>query len=441
MKGTIRSAIIRAVPALAAASAIFLWCGQAQAGPAPSYRVLHTFCARGFTCPEGANPASDQLVRDAGGDLFGTAESGGQSGDGTIYELVPKHGGARYFKKVLRTFCVTSKCSTGGHPFSGVIKDTAGNLYGTTPSGLSACGTVYEAVLSGGKYTMKLLHAFASAGGDGCNPTGGALGYHGKDSGQLYDGTSPLFGITNAGGANGRGAVFELVPPKPGRKPWTEAVIYSYCQITGCADGHDPVGNVVMDSSDDLYVTAAEAAAGLIFELAPDGSGGFIKEPVYASATQEVFGILRITSDGTLYGVANSGGPTGSGTLFKLVPDVGGAFDYTDLHDFCAASDCTDGANPFSITIDQGGDIFGVAGGGPNAAPDGSPSGAGVLFRYSTGGNYSVLHNFCAEANCADGGEPSSGLTTDGNGDVFGVTFYGGVDFSTGAGVVYELLF
>ena len=124
MKGTIRSAIIRAVPALAAASAIFLWCGQAQAGPAPSYRVLHTFCARGFTCPEGANPASDQLVRDAGGDLFGTAESGGQSGDGTIYELVPKHGGARYFKKVLRTFCVTSKCSTGGHPFSGVIKDT-----------------------------------------------------------------------------------------------------------------------------------------------------------------------------------------------------------------------------------------------------------------------------------------------------------------------------
>jgi hypothetical protein len=74
-----------------------------------------------------------------------------------------------------------------------------------------------------------------------------------------------------------------------------------------------------------------------------------------------------------------------------------------------------------------------------NPAPNGSPLGAGIIFEFSNGGNYSVLHNFCAQVNCTDGGVPSSALTTDGNGNFFGTTAFGGVPFSTGAGVVYEL--
>ena len=56
--------------------------------------------------------------------------------------------------------------------------------------------------------------------------------------------------------------------------------------------------------------------------------------------------------------------------------------------------------------VDSTGNIWGTAiGGGANAAPQGSPfSGAGVIFEYSSGGSFTVVHNFCGEADCADGG-------------------------------------
>jgi len=451
-----RHAILRVLPALAAAAAaLMLWSAPAQAGAAQSYRVLHDFC-KANPCGDGSFPAGDQLLMDVTGKFYGTTFRGGRFDNGTIYEVFPKHGGAKYFKKVLKAFCqIQQGCGVGGKTQSGVIMDTQGNLYGTAPAAGANCGTVYEAVLSGGKYTLNVLHAFASSGGDACDPTSGALAYHGKDAGQLYDGTSPLFGVTLQGGANGDGAVFELLPPKAGRKQWQETVIYSYCQISGCADGSNPTGDVVMDSSDDLYTTAAGAAGGQVFELAPDGSGGFVRQPVYQSATGEQFAFLRITSDGTLYGASSGGGPTNHGTLFKLAPAGGGGFDYTDLHDFCpgGSGHCTDGDVADTVLIDSSGNIWGTTlAGGTNPGPFGSPfPGAGVIFEYTSGGSFAVVHQFCAETNCTDGGTPAEGLVTDGAGHFFGTTALGGVAPSTptngnaplppagGGGVLYEL--
>lgn len=346
--------------------------------------------------------------------------------------MFPKHDGAKYFKKVLKPFCDPPKCGAGGAPQSGVIMDTAGNLYGTS-QGPGACGTAYEAVLSGGKYTLKALHTFT--GSDGCSLTPGALAYQGKESGQLYDGTSPLFGLSFDGGANGRGAIFELTPPKPGRKKWGTTVIYSYCQITGCADGHDPIGNVLMDNAGNLFANADHAAGGSIFYLSPDGTGGFVKNPVWQFSNGESLAYLRIGSDGTLYGTASSGGPTGHGELFKLSPDGGGGYDMTDLHDFCASlPPCTDGDIAATAMVDSHGNIWGTTiGGGANPAPFGSPfTGAGVVFEYSSGGSFAVVHNFCSKANCSDGGAPTSGLVTDGAGNFFGVTGLGGVALESG---------
>ena len=196
------------------AAAAFPSGAPAQAGAAPlPYRVLHEFCKG--TCIDGSFPQSDQLVLDATGKLYGTTINGARHGFGALYEVFPKHGGAKYFKKVLRPFCAPPRCGAGGAPLSGVIMDTAGNLYGTA-QGPGACDTAYEAVLSNGEYTLRVLHSFGS-GDDGCNTLVGALAYQGKEYGQLYDGTSPLFGLSYDGGANGRGAIFELIPPKPGR--------------------------------------------------------------------------------------------------------------------------------------------------------------------------------------------------------------------------------
>jgi len=427
-----RHAILRLLASFAAiAAAMMAASAPAGAVAAPAYRVLHQFCKS--SCSDGSFPAGDQLVLDASGKLTGTTSDGGRYNSGAIYQVFPKHDGAKYYKKVLKPFCYGS-CAAGGNTQAGVIMDTAGNLYGTTPNGETGCGVVYEAVLSGGKYTLKVLHAFEPTGGDACSPTVGALAYHGREAGQLYDGTSPLFGVTLEGGANSRGAVYELDPPKPGRKAWREKVIYSYCQITGCGDGHDPSGNVVMDGAGNLYTAASEAAGSRVFELIPDGSGGYAAGPIYKSTTHELIVFLRITADGTLYGVADTGGPTNHGTLFKLAPAGGGGFDYTDLHDFCAGGGiCVDGDLPDGLFVDPDGNIWGTTfGGGANPAPPGSPfSGAGTIFEYTSGGSFATLHNFCAEPDCADGGTPTSGLVTDGAGNFFGVASLGGEPLST----------
>lgn len=438
----------RALAALAAiAAAAIVWSAPAQAGFTLPYRVLHEFCKA--NCRDGSFPAGERLVRDVSGKLFGTTFRGGDNNGGMIYEAFPKHGGTRYFKKVLARFCHQSPaCVAGGKTQSGVIMDTAGNLYGTTPAGATPCGTIYEAVLSGGTYKLKRLHAFASTGGDACNASSAALAYHGKESGQLYDGTSPLFGVTFQGGANGEGAVFMLAPPKPGHTGWKETVIYSYCPVAGCADGQNPTGNVVVDSSDNLYTTAASQ----VLELVPDGSGGFTRQPVYQSTTGELFNFLTIASDGTLYGVSGAGGPKNHGTLFKLVPDGSGGFTYTDLHDFCdGGGQCLDGDLAVSVLVDSSGTIWGTTlAGGDNAAPKGSPFlGAGVVFDYSSAG-FSNAHHFCSLANCADGGTPTGGLVTDGAGNFFGVAAFGGATPSAprdgrapglppGGGVLYEI--
>lgn len=427
-------AIVGAFSALAIAATIFLCGGQAQAVAPVQYRVLHTFCENG-NCADGASPEAEQLVRDAGGDLFGTTTEGGRYDAGTLYELSPKHGGARYFRHVLSAFCFPGKCGTGSHPDSGVIMDTAGNLYGTTPANAdSTCGVVFEAIVSGDKAKMKVLHNFASTGGDGCAPAFTALDYQGKETGQLYDGISPLYGLTRQGGANGHGVLYELTPPKPGRKAWQETILLSFCGLAFCADSDSPQSNLVMDTAGDFFTATSN---GRILRIVPD-SGGYDGTLAYRSHTNENYTTLRIEADGTLVGVASGGGTTSNGTLFTLTPDPVNGYQYTLLHDFCA-TDCLDGQDPASVTVDSSGNIFGVTeGGGAGTAPPGAPfAGGGVIFQYTTGGSYSVLHSFCVETDCTDGGLPSSGVTLDGNGNLFGTTAFGGEPFS--AGVAYEL--
>ena len=436
-----RKTAISCTATLLAAAMALLWSASAQAAPAISYRVIHAFCQT-ISCGDGELPAGQALALDPDGNLYGTTPVGGRYGNGTIYQLFPKHGGARYFKHVLKAFCQDTPCPTGGAPSSGVIRDTAGNLYGTTPANSETiCGTIYEAVPSGGKTELKVLHRFDSSGGDGCDPNFGTLEYQGKDTGQPYDGTSPLFGAADKGGAYGHGAIYQLSPPKPGRKAWQETILYSFCASTGCPDGQAPSSNLVMDASGDLYGATLD---GKVFECRPNG-GFFICSTIWLTTSGEEYGQLAIKSDGTLIGVAPSGGPH-NGTLYSLTPDGSGGFNYALLHDFCAGGgSCSDGVVPGTVLIDATGNIFGVtAGGGANAAPSGSPfPGGGVLFEYSSGGTYSVLHNFCSETNCTDGGTPDEGLVRDGNGNFFGTTALGGpVDHNpNGLGVAYELSF
>jgi uncharacterized repeat protein (TIGR03803 family) len=171
--------------------------------------VLHSFDRNGS---DGFYPYSS-LIFDKAGDLFGTTNEGGAGtqGAGTVFELM--HG--TWKERVLHTF-VENKDGTG--PYAGVVLDASGNLYGTTSTGgnsgcydNSGCGTVFELTpKSGGSWTEKLVHVFTNNGKDGADPYAGVIvGATGDLYGTtVYGGT----GACKAPGFTGCGTVFEIIP-------------------------------------------------------------------------------------------------------------------------------------------------------------------------------------------------------------------------------------
>lgn len=95
--------------------------------------TLHSFLVNGH---DGYNPLAT-LVIDPAGNLYGTTANGGMEGKGIAFELLPN--GSMFRSLVLRSF---SGANDGSNPYSGVIRDSAGNLYGTTTKGGSANGGV-----------------------------------------------------------------------------------------------------------------------------------------------------------------------------------------------------------------------------------------------------------------------------------------------------------
>ena len=160
-------------------------------GGAWGEKVLHNFAR--FS--GGVLPSS--LVRDAAGNLYGATCLGGSRRDGTVYEMLPNDDGS-WTKKVLRDF--GWHLGTGSHPWN-IILDSAGNLYGTTSGGGgSDFGTAFELMPEpAGGWTHKMLHNFGGSDGD--------FPY----SSLILDAGGNLYGSTGQGGAYGGGVVFELI--------------------------------------------------------------------------------------------------------------------------------------------------------------------------------------------------------------------------------------
>ena len=105
----------------------------------PSYTVLHSFTGG----PDGADPYAG-LIRDGAGNLYGTTAFGGASGAGVAFKLTPT---GTY--KVLHSF---TGGADGAYPYGGLVQDAASNLYGTTTGGgvankqicPSGCGVVFK---------------------------------------------------------------------------------------------------------------------------------------------------------------------------------------------------------------------------------------------------------------------------------------------------------
>lgn len=166
-----------------------------QSGGKWSKTVLHSFGNGDGYYPGGA------LIRDTKGNLYGTTEEGGTYGNGTVFELYQASGAWK--EKVLHNF---TGGSDGGGPDAALVANKAGNLYGTTYFGGSTdcylgCGTVFELTQSSGKWSETVLYSFTDTP-DGANPAGAVI----------LDKNGALYGTTSAGGADGYGTVWQLIP-------------------------------------------------------------------------------------------------------------------------------------------------------------------------------------------------------------------------------------
>jgi uncharacterized repeat protein (TIGR03803 family) len=397
---------------------------------AQTFKVLHTFHGG-----DGADPGG-VMVRDAAGNLYGTTGAGGngkcsQYGCGTAFKL--NKAGKQVW---LHSF----EGRSGYGPYAGLLRNAAGDLFGTTVNGgkvnnicggvqAGGCGLVFELDKTGKKETV--LYKFA----------GEASGFF-PEALLVEDPAGNLYGTTYVGGDYSNGAVFKI--DTAGK----ETVLYSF---TGGSDGCFPYPGVTLDSVGNLYGVTALGGAGLC------NSGYGVVFRVDAAGNETVLhtfegydgydpdSVLIFDSQGNLYGTSAHGGSSsgcgdsGCGTVFELSPESRGGWSEKVLYSFCSLSSCADGEEPGvgPLVRDSAGDLYGttVMGG---AYRNCNGDTCGVVFKLDAAGKETVLHSFTGGK---DGANPVAGLAVDSRGNLYGTTQAGGATCYTSytCGVVFKI--
>lgn len=346
----------------------------------------------------------------------------------TLIALAPFGSASAYTLKTLHSFCTEANCGDGDTPLAGLLMDASGNLYGTTElGGKYNSGLVFKLIPNAKKtkYTEHILHSFCSTAGcpGGAFPSYASL---------IMDVDGNLYGTTGGGGKFGAGVIYKMRPLAHG---WAYGAIHSFCAKTNCTDGSDPevalayagqASGVPWDGTSPLFGTTYVGGAnnmGSVYEFSPNGSG-WTYQVIHSYSSGFHGGELIVDLSGNLFGTTLLGGSNSGGTLYRLTP---GNWNETTFHNFCADANCADGWEPSGkLLIDAAGNIFGTAAGGGAGAHCTADHGCGVAFERTAGGKYKVLYDFCSLANCKDGANPSSGVIMDASGGLLGTTYEGG---------------
>ena len=283
-----------------------------------------------------------------------------------------------------------------------------GELYSTIQTNGNTFGSVYK-ITTSGQYT--LLYSFcaekspcATTGG---YPTGGVtLGWDGN-----------LWGTTEGGGKDGAGTVFKLTPAG------ALTTLYSF---TNGTDDSAPNYPLLQGQDGNMY--------GVSEEQYNTQYGSFYKLSTKGKITAHPFNYTDGASpnlpvqgtDLNFYGTTQGGGdPTCKcGVVYKATA----AGKITVLHDFTGFNNNEDGSRPIGVLV-QGsdGDFYGTT-------YQGGANNIGTVFKISSSGTYTLLHNFAGGT--TDGSLPISGLTLGTNGNFYGTTGNGGTD---NAGTLFEI--
>jgi uncharacterized repeat protein (TIGR03803 family) len=247
-----------------------------------------------FTGTDGDGFPQYGVVRDSSGNLYGTTQNGGPDNAGTVFKIDPAGK-----KTVLYSF---TGSTDGGYPMAGVVLDAKGNIYGTTFQGSPTfAGNVFKVDPAGNE---TVLYTFTGST-DGEEP----------EAGVIRDSHDNLYGTTNLGGTEGVGTVFKV------DLHGHETVLHNF---SGGSDGWLPVGaSLVRDAAGNLYGTTPQGGSndfGVVFKI--DAKGNETILHTFSGSEGKIpYGTLILDKAGNLYGTTHQGGAYGGGVLFKIAPE------------------------------------------------------------------------------------------------------------------------
>lgn len=264
------------------------------------------------------------LSFDQSNNVYGTTAGGGNAacpllgGCGTVFMLTHS---SNWKERIVHAF----SAADGEYPYTRLVVDSHGNIFGTAPKGGSGCGSigcgvVFELVKSGSSWSDKTVHAFTN-GDDGGSPAAGLI----------TDLKGNLYGTTTAGGTHGGGVAYMLVRS---RSRWKQKILFDFSSASGV---YGPYGELAFDTHGDLFGAAAGGntctvgrqrfSCGVIYELSPATSGLWKETTVlqftFSANGWDPNGALLLDASGAIFGTTQRAHVNGAGccgAVYEAMP-------------------------------------------------------------------------------------------------------------------------
>jgi uncharacterized repeat protein (TIGR03803 family) len=266
--------------------------------------------------------------------------------------------------------------------------------------GIEGKGTVYSINSTGSSFNV--IKGFADRG-------------QYPKSDLVKGGDGNFYGMTPDGGTYNYGTIFKITPTG-------DITVLKHFDIK--ADGGSPNGRLMIGQDGNFYGMTSNGGlywGGVIFRLTPGGQYTILKHFSPNIDGYSARGHLVQAADGTFYGVTNTGGPGGNGTVFKYNATTN---TFTVLK---ALNGTTEGGRSYgSLVLGSDGAFYGMTNLGGNNK-------YGVIFRITSAGAFSVIRHFNG---ATDGAHPNGDLILAKDGLLYGMTGDGGVNYN---GTIFKI--